>query len=80
MCYLYNMHRLKMADACTIRRMRAKLRIARLRVRQLEMLLLLAEREAASRCEHDWEKVYPSGPRDNGEFGYVCKICGTTEC
>ena len=71
--------RSKMTISSTIRSLTVKLRIARLRVRRLEMLLLLAEREAASRCEHDWEKVYPSGPRDNGEFGYVCKICGKTE-
>ena len=64
----------------SIRRLTVKLRIARLRVRRLEMLLLLAEREAVSRCDHVWEKEYPSsGPRDNGEFVYVCKICGKTE-
>ena len=60
----------------TIRRLTAKLRAARWRVRRLEMLLLLAERKA---CDHVWEKEYPSGPRDNGEFGYRCTKCGTTE-
>ena len=69
-----------MTNSSTIRTLTAKLRIARLRVRRLEMLLLLAKREAASRCEHVWEKEFPTGPRDNGEFVYVCKICGTTEC
>ena len=69
-----------MTSDSNIRRLTAKLRAARWRVRRLEMLLLLAEREAVSRCDHEWEKVYPSGPRDNGEFVYVCKICGTTEC
>ena len=64
----------------TVRRLTAKLRIARLRVRRLEMLLRLAEREAASRCEHVWAKEIPSGPRDNGEFWYRCNKCGTTEC
>ena len=63
----------------TIRKLTAQLRLARLRVRRLEMLLLLAEREAASRCEHDWVKEYPSGPRDNGEFWYRCSKCGATE-
>ena len=64
----------------TIRRLTAKLRAARWRVRRLETLLLLAEREAVARCDHEWEKVFPSGPRDNGEFWYVCNKCGTTEC
>ena len=63
----------------TIRRLTAQLRLARLRVRRLGMLLLLAEREAASRCEHDWVQEYPSGPRDNGEFWYRCSKCGVTE-
>ena len=71
--------RLKMTRGSTIRRLTAKLRIARLRVRRLEMLLVLAEREAVARCEHDWETEYPSGPRDNGERSYRCKKCGTTE-
>ena len=68
-----------MTSDTTIRRLTAKLRAARWRVRRLEMLLLLAEREAAARCDHDWEQEYPSGPRDNGERWYRCKKCGTTE-
>ena len=63
----------------TIRKLTAQLRLARLRVRRLEMLLLLAEREAASRCEHDWVKEYQGGPRGNGEFWYRCSKCGATE-
>ena len=62
-----------------IRRLTAQLRLARLRVRRLEMLLLLAEREAASRCEHDWVKEYPTGPRDNGEYWSRCSLCGATQ-
>ena len=69
-----------MTSHATIRRLTARLRIARLRVRRLEMLLLLAEREAVARCDHEWEQEYPSGPRDNGERWYRCKKCGTTEC
>ena len=68
-----------MARSTTIRRLTVKLRIARLRVRRLEMLLVLAEREAVARCDHVWETEYPSGPRDNGEFWYCCKKCGATE-
>ena len=69
-----------MARGNTVRRLTAKLRIARLRVRRLEILLPLAEREAVSRCEPVWEMEFPSGPRDNGEYWYRCSKCGTTEC
>ena len=55
------------------------LRFARWRVRQLEVLLRIAQREAASRCEHHWVKEVPSGMRDNGEFWYRCSECGTTQ-
>ena len=68
-----------MTSHATIRSLTARLRIARLRVRRLEMLLLLAEREAVSRCEHVWEMEFPSGPRDNGVYFYRCKKCGTTD-
>ena len=68
-----------MTNNTTIRRLTVKLRIARLRVRRLEMLLLLAEREAVSRCDHVWEKEFPEGPRDNGEFCYRCSKCGMTD-
>ena len=62
-----------------VRRLAARLRYARWRVRQLEMLLRIAQREAATRCEHLWVKELPSGMRDNGEFWYRCKKCGTTQ-
>ena len=70
-----------MTSDTTIRKLTTRLRAARWRVRRLEMLLVLAEHEAVARCEHDWEKEYPSsGPRDNGDFCYRCSKCGTTEC
>ena len=68
-----------MADARTIRKLTTKLRIAKLRVRRLELLLRLAEREAASRCEHEWVRELPGGMRDNGEFWYICRRCGKVE-
>ena len=68
--------RLKMAR--TIRSLMAKLRAARRRVRRLELLLLLAEREEVDPCPHTWVKQCPAGPRDNNEFSYVCERCGTT--
>ena len=65
----------------TIGELLAMLRKARRRVRRLEMLLQMAERQAMSRCEHDWVPEYPSGPRDNGEYlWYRCSKCGMTEC
>ena len=70
--------RLKMQNR-TIGELLAMLRKARRRVRRLEMLLQMAERQAMSRCDHVWEKEYPSGPRDNNEYWYVCSKCGTTE-
>ena len=65
----------------TIGELLAMLRKARRRVRRLEMLLQMAERQAMSRCDHVWEMEYPSGPRDNGDgYWYRCSKCGTTEC
>ena len=29
-----------------------------------------------SRCTHDFVRVLPSGPRDNGECHEVCRLCG----
>ena len=68
--------RLKMARA--LRMLMAKLRAARRRVRRLELMLLLAEREEAGRCEHMWVKQIPDGPRDNNAWSWECERCGTT--
>ena len=70
--------RLKMQNR-TIGELLAMLRKARRRVRRLEMLVQMAERQAMSRCDHDWVKEYPSGPRDNGERWFRCSKCGTTD-
>ena len=29
-----------------------------------------------ARCTHDWVRGFPSGPRDNGEYRDVCRLCG----
>ena len=29
-----------------------------------------------SRCTHDFGRVFPPGPRDNGEYHEVCRLCG----
>ena len=31
---------------------------------------------AYARCTHDWVREFPSGPRDNGEYRDVCRLCG----
>ena len=80
MRYSYSTHWLKMTSDTAIRKLTARLRVARWRVRRLEMLLALAERKAVARCDHVWEKEYPSGPRDNGEYWYRCSKCSMTEC
>ena len=67
------------SNSATIRRLTARLHVARRRVRRLEMMLQLVAREAASRCDHVWEKEYPNGPRDNGEVWYRCTKCWTTK-
>ena len=28
-----------------------------------------------ARCTHDWVRESPSGPRDNGEYRDVCRLC-----
>ena len=63
--------RLKMRSNTTIRRLTVKLRIARLRVRRQEMLLLLAKREAGSPCEHEWVMEIPIGPAMTANTGLV---------
>ena len=31
-----------------------------------------------ARCTHDFVRVLPSGPRDNGEYHEVCRLCNAT--
>ena len=31
-----------------------------------------------SRCTHDFVREFPSGPRDNGEYLDVCRLCSAT--
>ena len=28
-----------------------------------------------ARCTHDFVREFPSGPRDNGEYRWVCRLC-----
>ena len=28
-----------------------------------------------TRCTHDWVREFPPGPRDNGEYREVCRLC-----
>ena len=66
--------RLKMAR--TLRRLMVKLRAARVRVRRLKLLLLLAVREATFRCQHTWVKHIPGGPRDMCAEGCASLLLG----
>ena len=38
--------------------------------------LSIEESVKRSRCTHDWAREFPSGPRDNGEYRDVCRLCG----
>ena len=29
-------------------------------------------------CTHDWVREFPSGPRDNGEYRDICRLCNAT--
>ena len=32
-----------------------------------------------ARCTYDFVRVLPSGPRDNGEYHEVCRLCNATQ-
>ena len=61
-------------DAIGPEELRAMLQKAKKRVSILEHRLLEQER-CQPVCNYEM-KVMPSGPRDNGEFIYVCTKCG----
>ena len=47
--------------------------------RELVELLLQKKRlddDRKKQCDHLWDRRVPDGPRDNGEFYYVCQRCG----
>ena len=50
------------------------LTITRKRLRAIEKVL--NERQTQPECAHVFEKMFPSGPRDNGECYSVCSRCG----
>lgn len=44
--------------------------------RQMKALRkILCQKIKEEKCEHVFEKEIPSGPRDNGEYYYVCVKC-----
>ena len=49
------------------------LRSAKKKVRELEDEII---KRKVSLCEHEFEKKLPDGPRDNGEYLYICAQCG----
>ncbi len=49
------------------------LRCAKKKVRELEDEII---KRNVSLCEHEFEKKLLDGPRDNGEYHYICARCG----
>ena len=47
--------------------------LAKKRVRFLEAAIAAR----APECAHEWRVCFPAGPRDNNEFAYTCKLCGS---
>ena len=37
-----------------------------------------AVKRMRAHCTHDWVRQFPSGPRDNGEYRDVCRLCSAT--
>ncbi len=37
-----------------------------------------AVKRLRAHCTHDWVRTFPSGPRDNGEYRDVCRLCNAT--
>jgi hypothetical protein len=65
-------------DALGTEELRTLLQAAKGKVARLEQRIL--EQRRQSECSHDaLEKVTPIGPRDNGEFTYICSKCGSTQ-
>ena len=48
-------------------------RCAKKKVRELEDEIIKRD---VPLCEHEFEKKLPDGPRDNGEYHYICARCG----
>ena len=49
---------------------------AMLSKRPLEQLTLVdSVKRMRAHCTHDWVREFPSGPRDNGEYRDVCRLC-----
>ena len=66
-------------DAIDPEELRAMLQKAKKMVSTLEQLLLEQER-CRQACDFNaLQKLVPTGPRDNGEFIYVCTECGRTQ-
>ena len=52
--------------------MRAKLSK---RLPETQLTLEESVKRMRERCTHDFVRVFPSGPRDNGEYRHVCRLC-----
>ena len=58
-------------DDATIEELSEMLVQAKKKVRVLEEVIA----RRADDCQHQWMIVFPSGPRDNGEYHYECRLC-----
>ena len=61
-------------EAAMLAEMRAKL--SKRPPGQLALVESVKRMRAA--CTHDWVREFPSGPRDNGEYRDVCRLCNAT--
>ena len=59
-------------DDATIEELSEMLVQAKKKVRVLEEVIA----RRANDCQHQWVIVFPSGPRDNDEYFYKCRLCG----
>ena len=49
---------------------------AKLSTRPPEQLTLVdSVKRMRAHCTHDWVREFPSGPRDNGEYRDICRLC-----
>ena len=40
-----------------------------------QLTLVESVKRMRAHCTHDWVREFPSGPRDNGEYRDICRLC-----
>ncbi len=56
--------------------LRTELKSLRHKVKEVECEIARKQSKRESNCDHNLERVFISGPRDNNERYYVCTKCG----